>query len=146
MNLSINRAAFAKPILAAALAVIGSYPVSSFANGDSYSVYRCWQGDTAQCRSEAPLPDVRVEKRVVLGPYALYLMRLGESREVAATKAQAAGEQLVERTVRITKQELSQAQGYQRVIAGLPTRGYVEQTLSEVAIDARDPRVASLHE
>lgn len=144
MNLAINRASLAKPILAAALAVVAWYPASSFADNASTSFYRCYQGDTSQCNNAAPEADVRVEKRLVLGPYALYLTHLGESQEDAALKAQAFGERAVERTVRVTKRELSSSQKYQRVTAGLPTSDYNDETLSEVAVDARAARIVSL--
>jgi hypothetical protein len=144
MNFAIDRTTLAKPLLAAALAVIGWAPATSFAADASYNFYRCYQGDTSQCKNATPDADVRVEKRLVLGPYAQYLAHLGESQEDAALKAQAAGEQAVERTVRITKQELSPAQKYQRVIDGLTVSNHVEETLSEVAVDARALRVAAL--
>jgi hypothetical protein len=144
MNLAIKRTAFAKPLLAAAMAIVGWIPAHSFADDASYSVYRCWQGDTSQCKDSARDADVRVEKRLVLGPHALYLAHLGDSQEHAALKAQALGEHAVERTVRITKHELSPAHRYQRFIDGLTTSNHSEETLSEVAVDARALRIAGL--
>lgn len=143
MHPDIRRAALAKPILAAALAVAAWYPASSFADDASYNTYRCEQGDSSACRKAGPEADVRVEKRLVLGPYALYLAQRGESREDAAAIAQAIGEQAVERTVRITKRELTQAEKYERVTSGLTTSDHLEETLSEVAVDARALRIAS---
>ena len=145
MKLDVNRATLAKPLLAAAIAVIGWYPAASFADDASINAYRCSRlGDTSQCRTPAPEADVRVETRIVLGPYGRYLVQRGESREAALIQAQAIGEHAIERTSRVTKRDLSQQERYQRVISGLTTSDSIEETLSEVAIDARGPAIASL--
>lgn len=139
-------AALAKPILAATIAVIGWVPIHATAQDASYAKYRCVMGDTAQCEPSSFTPDVRVEKQLVLGPIATYLVNKNESREAAALKAQELGEYAVERTVRITKRNLSDLEKYERSRGGSTTiSDYNDETLAEVRIDARDhQRVAAL--
>lgn len=132
-------------VLAALVAAAGWLPSHSMAYDSSHATYRCVVlGDTSQCRDAKPTPDVRVEKQIVLGPYARYLAYLGENEAVAAAKAQTIGEYAVERTVRITKRNLGDLEKYERVRGGSPASDYVEATLSEVAVDARDESIAAL--
>ena len=139
MNTCLNRAALAlkNPILAATIAGLGLFAVQGHAKDSPLATYRCVvSGQAEQCHTSESMSDVRIEKQLVLGPYARYLFYRGESTRAAAARAQAVGEQVVERTVRITKRELGASQRYQRAIAGSAESDYILQTVSEVAIDA----------
>ncbi len=109
MNTYMNRASLAlkNPILAATIAGLGLFSVQAHAKDSPLTTYRCVvSGQANQCHPSESTSDVRIEKQIVLGPYARYLVYRGESTRAAAAKAQAVGEQTVERTVRITKREL----------------------------------------
>ena len=139
----MNMSSLSKPVVAAALAMLGWLPAQGMAQDASLAAYRCFLGDTSQCRPSAQKPDVRVEKQIVLGPYARYLAYLGEDEAIAAAKAQAIGEHAVERTVRITKRKVSEIEKYERVRGASTAPDFIEQTLSEVAVDARDQRIVA---
>lgn len=139
MNTYLNRSALAlkNPILAATIAGLGLFPMQGHAKDSPLATYRCVvSGQAEQCHPSESLSDVRIEKQLVLGPYARYLVYRGESTRAAAARAQALGEKIVERTVRITKRELGAFQRYQRAIGGSAESDYILQTVSEVAIDA----------
>lgn len=139
MNTCMNRASLAlkNPILAATIAGLGLFSVQAHAKDSPLATYRCVvSGQANQCHPSESTSDVRIEKQIVLGPYARYLVYRGESTRAAAAKAQAVGEQTVERTVRITKRELGAFQRYQRAIGGIAESDYIHETVSEVAVDA----------
>jgi hypothetical protein len=135
----------ARPALAAAVAVIGWFPAHGMAQDAASATYRCVvQGDTSQCQPSGYASEVRIEKQLVLGPYARYLAQRGENTAAAAAMAQAAGEYAVERTVRITQRHLSGVEKYERWKGGLTVSDTVDETLGEVRVDVRDQRIASL--
>ncbi|EWS57030.1 hypothetical protein [Methylibium sp. T29] len=139
MNTYISRAALAlkNPILAATIAGLGLFPLQGNAKDSPLATYRCVvSGQADQCHPSESTSDVRIEKQLVLGPYARYLVYRGESARAAAARAQALGEQTVERTVRITKRELDAFRRYQRAVGGLAESDYIYETVSEVAVDA----------
>ena len=139
MNTYISRAALAlkNPILAATIAGLGLFPLQGNAKDSPLATYRCVvSGQADQCHPSESTSDVRIEKQLVLGPYARYLVYRGESARAAAARAQALGEQTVERTVRITKSELDAFRRYQRAVGGLAESDYIYETVSEVAVDA----------
>lgn len=140
MNTHLNRSALAlkNPILAATIAGLGLFPMPGHAKDSPLATYRCVvSGQAEQCHPSESLSDVRIEKQLVLGPYARYLVYRGESTRAAATRAQALGEQIAERTVRITRRELDAFQRYQRAVGGFAESAYIYETVSEVAVDAR---------
>lgn len=109
MNIVIHRM-LAHSIGALAIGALGLYPVPVMARHSAVGTYRCAvAGESAQCHPSPAIPDVRIEKEVVLGPYAQYLVSRGESTRAAAARAQESGEPVIERTVRITKQRLGEA-------------------------------------
>ncbi|MFG5407240.1 hypothetical protein ABXN37_02985 [Piscinibacter sakaiensis] len=139
MNTYTSRAALSlkTPILAATIASLGLFPVQGDAKDSPLATYRCVvSGQANQCHPSESTSDVRIEKQLVLGPYARYLVYRGESTRAAAARAQALGEQTVERTVRITKRELDAFRRYQRAVGGLAESDYIYETVSEVAVDA----------
>lgn len=139
MNTYISRAALAlkNPILAATIAGLGLFPLQGNAKDSPLATYRCVvSGQADQCHPSESTSDVRIEKQLVLGPYARYLVYRGESARAAAARAQALGEKTVERTVRITKRELDAFRRYQRAVGGLAESDYIYETVSEVAVDA----------
>lgn len=139
MNTYISRAALAlkNPILAATIAGLGLFPLQGNAKDSPLATYRCVvSGQADQCHPSESTSDVRIEKQLVLGPYARYLVYRGESARAAAARAQALGEQTVERTVRITKRELDAFRRYQRAVGGLAESDYIYETVSAVAVDA----------
>ena len=78
--------------------------------------YRCAVlGDTSQCERAPDLPPVRVEKRLELGPRALYLKHLGASTHEAIAHARLLGEAPSCRVVRITTRQLSSAEKLDRL-------------------------------
>ena len=128
MNTYISRAALAlkNPILAATIAGLGLFPLQGNAKDSPLATYRCVvSGQADQCHPSESTSDVRIEKQLVLGPYARYLVYRGESARAAAARAQALGEQTVERTVRITKRELDAFRRYQRAVGGLAESDYL---------------------
>lgn len=139
MNTYISRTAHAlkSPILAATIAGLGLFPVQGNAKDSPLATYRCViSGQANQCHPSGSMSDVRIEKQLVLGPYARYLVYRGESARAAATRAQALGEQTAERTVRITRRELDAFQRYQRAVGGFAESDYIYETVSEVPVDA----------
>jgi hypothetical protein len=77
--------------------------------------YRCAVlGDTSQCEHAPDLPPVRVEKRLELGPRALYLKHLGAGTHEAIAQARLLGEAPSCRVVRITTRQLSSAEKLDR--------------------------------
>jgi hypothetical protein len=143
-NIASARRAAARQVLAAAIAVMAWYPALGMAHDASFAKYRCVQGDTSQCEPASRTPDVRIDKQIVLGPYARYLVHRNESPDAAALKAQAFGEYAIERTVKVTRRNLSHLEKYERARDGLPASDTIDETLAEVPVDARDHRVVSL--
>ena len=139
MNTHVNRAARAlmSPILAATIAGFGFFPVQSSAKDSPLATYRCVvSGQASQCHPAESVSDVRIERQLVLGPYARYLVCRGESTRAAAVRAQELGEQAVERVVRITRRELGAFERYQRAIGHSAASDYIQETVSEVTVDA----------
>lgn len=139
MNTHVNRAARAlmSPILAATIAGFGFFPVQSGAKDSPLATYRCVvSGQASQCHPAELVSDVRIERQLVLGPYARYLVYRGESTRAAAVRAQELGEQAVERVVRITRRELGAFERYQRAIGHSAASDYIQETVSEVTVDA----------
>src|SRR5574343_1893558 len=139
MNTHVNRAARAlmSPILAATIAGFGFFPVQSSAKDSPLATYRCVvSGQASQCHPAESVSDVRIERQLVLGPYARYRVYRGESTRAAAVRAQELGEQAVERVVRITRRELGAFERYQRAIGHSAASDYIQETVSEVTVDA----------
>jgi hypothetical protein len=96
--------------------------------------YRCAVlGDTRQCEHAPDLPPVRVEKRLELGPRALYLKHLGAGTHEAIAQARLLGEEPSCRVVRITTRQLSSAEKLDRVNGRNSISAEAVETLSLTA-------------
>lgn len=106
------------------MATIGALLVSGSAMAQGYmgqdgtlvAKYRCGVlGDTSQCTPVPKQPSPREEERVILGPYARYLIHLGTDPAKAVQQARAIGEAPTLQRVRITTRALTSAEKYDRV-------------------------------
>ena len=122
---------------AALLAAAGALTATPALADASYDRYRCSvNGDTAFCRTPEEKPAVRVEHRVVLGPYATYLDQRGESREDAIEMALRVGEAPVEQIVRVTKPNLTSYERYRQWLGDTSIASVTYDVLAEQPITA----------
>jgi hypothetical protein len=126
----------AQAVLAAStLACLPS--VSMAQEQEGYRLYRCAVlGDSQACPRSQVLPAVRVESLTTAGPYARYLMYLGQDPSHAIEAARAIGEVPVLRTVRITTRQLTSLESYERYQGRLATPSVKSNVLAEVPIEA----------
>jgi hypothetical protein len=100
-------------------------------NDASYKLYRCTVlGDSSACAAAPRSPAVRVEERLVPGPYARYLIYLGHSQSDALASAGRIGEFPVRRVVRITERQLTDLEKYERYLGRDVAPATTEETLS----------------
>ena len=124
-----------KPTLYLLLALAHA-PVLAQSSADRHlDAYRCAVlGDSSACLPAAPLPDVRVEQRLELGPLAKYHVYQGMDRDAAIERARLHGEHPVWRTVRVTRRALSSEERYERAM-GRSVAPYVFEDTLELTVD-----------
>lgn len=137
-SISISRQVFAVVGTALLIATLMAAPSISVAQDASgYQQYRCTVlGDSRACPPPPETPADRIEVQTVVGPYALYLMHLGQNKDSAIEAARASGEVPILRTVRVTTRQLSAEESYERHL-GLttaPVKSY--QILAEAPMEA----------
>jgi hypothetical protein len=76
-----------------------------------------------------------VERQTIAGPYARYLMYLGQDPALAIEAARAIGEVPALRTVRITTRQLTALEAYERYQGRLATPSVNAEILAEVPIE-----------
>jgi hypothetical protein len=123
-----------------ALAIAASMSLStlSHAQGDSgYTQYRCVVLNESQaCPAPSPAPATQVKTEIVAGPYASYLMHLGQDSETAIATARARGEIATLRTVQISMRQLSAIELYERHLGHLSPSATTYKTLAEAPLEA----------
>jgi hypothetical protein len=117
--------------------LMASPSISLAQDGSGYQQYRCTVlGDSRACPPPSATPADRVEVQTVVGPYALYLMHLGQNEDSAIKAARASGEVPIQRTVRVTTRQLSARESYERYLGRTtaPVESY--QILAEAPVEA----------
>jgi hypothetical protein len=101
-----------------------------------YRAYRCVVlGDSSACIKTASPPEMFVEERIEIGPYARYLMsQRGLSRDAASEQASTIGEYPVRRVVSVSTRTLSSFERYERVNGRPVTAARTEVTISATAL------------
>jgi len=126
----------AQATLAAAAAL--SFPSLSSAQADSgYTKYRCVVlGESQACAAPSVTPASEVKVEIVAGPYANYLMHLGQDSDTAIETARARGEVAMRRTVLVSTRQLSPTEQYERHMGRLATSATTYQILAEAPVEA----------
>jgi len=117
-------------------------PHSSNAQADpSLQKYRCTVlGDSSACvAGPKAMPD-RVEVRILPGPYAAYLIHLGQSQEGAIESARHLGEKPLRRVVQVGARDLTPLQAYERYLGLFSPPRMIEQILDEAPVEAKEQR------
>lgn len=144
----MNRAAhvtWATFVLAVASALATPAARAADAVG-AYDRYRCGVHDRAPCDMTPADAGVRIETRLVPGPYAQYLISRGQSQALALDSARQAGETAVLRTEHIARRTASAYETYRVVTGGLADTRVTVTTLAEWPLDAATAeRLGALH-
>lgn len=128
---------------AALLVALGAFaPLPGLARDSDVGTYRCTvNGNTNFCHAASGESGAtRVEKQLVPGSYARYLMYRGESLQRAVRIAGSVGESPVERTVRVTPRSRTSYERYQRWLGDSSVTDATYETLAEQWVDPASVR------
>jgi len=111
--------------------------VSSAQVDSGYTQYRCVVlNETSACPAPSVTPASETRVEVVPGPYASYLMHLGQDSDTAIETARARGEVAVQRTVLVRTRPLSAMELHERHLGRLATSATSYQILAEAPVEA----------
>jgi len=124
--------------MALAVAAFVALPSVSSAQVDSgYAQYRCAVlNEAAACPAPSITPASETKIEIVAGPYASYLMHLGQDSETAIETARARGEVATQRTVLVRTRQLSAAELHERHLGRLATSATTYEILAEAPVEA----------
>jgi len=129
----------ASVVLAAPLLMVTALTVpatSAAQDSADFRQYRCTVlGEKSACPKASTAPADRTEVRVEPGPYALYLMHLGQKADDAIEEARGIGERPLRRTVRITTRQFTPMEAHERYLGRLGAPVEVQQILAEAPIE-----------
>jgi hypothetical protein len=129
----------------AAASLLALPTISQAQQSPGEATYRCTVlGDSAACPPASVTPADRIEVETIPGPYAQYLIHLGQAPETAIAAARPLGEVAVRRTVRISSTEpLTAEEAHERYL-GEPVRPEESRRiLAEVPIEPHSVHAAA---
>ena len=105
--------------LLAAAAALASRPALAVED-PAWQSYRCVVlGQSTACRPPSVEPAERIEETTTPGPYARYLIHVGQEAGRAIATARAIGEQPQHLTLRVTTRPLTAEESYERYLGTL---------------------------